>query len=186
MKNPLLKRYVTKRLLLRPSHPSMARDTAGFYKDNKLFLLETEPAHDVAFFTVARQWQLLSAERKDAKKQLNARFWLQCRQTGVFVGVVSLNNIVMGSFRSSFVSYKLGQNYTGKGFAREAMQKLIQIAFEDVGLHRLEANIMPRNISSMRLAQALGFKNEGLARKYLQINNKWEDHMHMVLLQEDM
>lgn len=184
MENPILKRHITPRLLLRPPHRSLAWAAADFYKKNKAFLMKTEPFHDASFFTAAGQRHLLLAERKAAKKKMQGRFWVQSRQSGDLLGVVALNNIVMGSFCSCFVSYKLGQEYTGQGFAREAMQKLIQIAFEEMGLHRLEANIMPRNLPSLRLAEALGFENEGLAKKYLQIGGVWEDHIHMVLLQE--
>ncbi len=52
------------------------------------------------------------------------------------------------------------------------------------GLHRIEANIILKNIRSLRVVEKLGFYNEGLAYKYLNINGKWEDHIHVVLLNE--
>jgi [ribosomal protein S5]-alanine N-acetyltransferase len=56
--------------------------------------------------------------------------------------------------------------------------------FQELGLHRIEANIMPKNKRSLRVVEKLGFYNEGLAYKYLKINGKWEDHIHMVLLND--
>lgn len=56
------------------------------------------------------------------------------------------------------------------------------IIFDDMKLHRIEANIMPKNKQSLKVVEKLGFYDEGLAYKYLKINGKWEDHIHMVLL----
>jgi ribosomal-protein-alanine N-acetyltransferase len=62
------------------------------------------------------------------------------------------------------------------------VKALIDVAFGKLALHRIEANIMPRNTASMRVVAKLGFYDEGLAKSYLKINGKWEDHIHMVLL----
>ena len=66
----------------------------------------------------------------------------------------------------------------------EALRRLVEIAFHDLLLHRLEANIMPRNIPSLRVAEKVGFRSEGLSPRYLQVDGVWEDHLHMVLLNE--
>ena len=58
-------------------------------------------------------------------------------------------------------------------------------SFEELGLHRIDANIMPHNIASLGVVRRCGFVEEGLARKYLKINGVWEDHLHMVKLNED-
>lgn len=63
---------------------------------------------------------------------------------------------------------------------------MIAIAFRDLELHRIEANIMPHNKASLRVVEKQGFQFEGLAKKYLKIDGKWEDHIHMVLLNEEM
>ncbi len=68
----------------------------------------------------------------------------------------------------------------------EAVRKGITVMFENYGLHRVEANIMPKNQRSLKVVEKLGFHNEGLALKYLKINGKWEDHIHMVLLNKSM
>ena len=59
-------------------------------------------------------------------------------------------------------------------------------AFGPLALHRVEANIMPRNQASLRVAEKCGFQPEGLARRYLCINGVWEDHLHMVRLNAAM
>ena len=65
---------------------------------------------------------------------------------------------------------------TNRGYMTEALRCVIDFAFNRLRLHRIEANIMPRNHASRRVVEKLGFHYEGLARQYLQINGRWEDH----------
>ena len=85
---------------------------------------------------------------------------------------------------SCHLGYKLDKDEVNKGYVTEAIQKGIDIMFNELKLHRIEANIMPKNKCSLRVVEKLGFYNEGLAYKYLKINGKWEDHIHMVLLND--
>ena len=68
--------------------------------------------------------------------------------------------------------------------ATEALRRLVEFAFATLGLHRVEANIMPRNKPSLRVAEKSGFVFEGTARAYLNINGVWEDHAHMAIINE--
>jgi ribosomal-protein-alanine N-acetyltransferase len=72
------------------------------------------------------------------------------------------------------------------GIGKEAVSKVVEYAFEVLLLHRIEANIMPRNQASLALAASLGFCNEGLSKNYLYINGKWEDHVNMVLINDSL
>lgn len=67
----------------------------------------------------------------------------------------------------------------------QAVSAITKIAFEELKLHRIEANVMPFNKASLRVLEKCGFENEGLSKKYLKINNVWEDHIHMVKLNEN-
>ena len=100
------------------------------------------------------------------------------------IGTASLGTIMGPPFLSAYVGYKLAPTHTGQGYMTEAVAALVRFAFGPLGLHRLEANIMPRNTPSLRVAKRLGFTEEGLARRYLNIGGVWEDHIHMVLLNE--
>ena len=85
-----------------------------------------------------------------------------------------------GAFQSCFLSYKLDMDLCGRGYMTEAVEEAVRIAFTVLGLHRIEANIMPRNTASLGVARKAGFQEEGLAVRYLRINGVWEDHIHMV------
>ena len=97
---------------------------------------------------------------------------------------MALTGAIWGSFCSCFLGYKLDKDYLNRGYMTGAIGLVTAWGFE-VGLHRIEANIMPRNLPSLRVAEKCGFQNEGLSPRYLQINGKWEDHVHMVKLNPD-
>nr|WP_281201113.1 GNAT family N-acetyltransferase [Orenia metallireducens] len=94
--------------------------------------------------------------------------------------------MVRGCFQSCYLGYHLDKEEVNNGYMTEALEEAINFLFEEFKLHRIEANIMPKNNPSLRVVQKLGFYNEGLAKKYLTINGKWEDHIHMVLLNEEV
>lgn len=100
-------------------------------------------------------------------------------ETSTLIGFVSLTSIIRGAFHNAFVSWSTRSDRVGEGFASEAVAGLLDIAFESsgLGLHRVQANIMPRNVASIRVAERNGFRREGLAERYLCINGVWEDHV---------
>lgn len=95
---------------------------------------------------------------------------------GDLVGVVNINNVVMGAFRSGYMGYYGYRSSGGNGLMTEAVELTVSYAFESLGLHRLEANIQPANVRSIRLVERLGFRYEGLSPDYLFINSAWRDH----------
>jgi ribosomal-protein-alanine N-acetyltransferase len=102
------------------------------------------------------------------------------------IGTVNLNEIVLGVFRSCTLGYSIDAEMHRQGLGREAVSQVVDYAFNTLFLHRIEANIMPRNRASLALAESLGFCNEGLSKRYLYINGKWEDHVNMVLLNDTL
>ncbi|NIM71525.1 MAG: GNAT family N-acetyltransferase [Xanthomonadales bacterium] len=97
-------------------------------------------------------------------------------------GVVNLNVITYEALCSAYLSYYAVKRYSGRGYMREGLQQVVDIAFGELGLHRLEANIQPGNEASIRLVQSLGFECEGYSPRYLRINGKWRDHERWALL----
>jgi ribosomal-protein-alanine N-acetyltransferase len=91
-------------------------------------------------------------------------------------GVININNIVRGSFLSASLGYYAGAPFAGRGLMREGLELVKRRAFQDLGLHRLEANIQPDNGRSIALVSQCGFVREGLSRDFLFINGAWRDH----------
>jgi len=98
------------------------------------------------------------------------------------VGIINLNEIVMGAFRSAYLCYYGMLTFARTGLMTEALRAAVNYAFNDLGLHRLEANIQPDNLASIALARRLGFKQEGFSPRYLRINGEWRDHERWALL----
>ncbi|WP_296628164.1 GNAT family N-acetyltransferase [uncultured Negativibacillus sp.] len=177
--------YTTKRLLLRPASISMAAALADYYRRNEAFLRPFEPQREPAFYTEAFQRSILEQEEINASQAQSFRFYLSMREEPEkIIGKIGLNNIVWGCFESCFLGYSLDAEYLRRGLMTEAVNECVHIAFEELGLHRIEANIMPHNQASLGVVRKCGFREEGLAKKYLKINGVWEDHLHMVRLNE--
>ncbi|MGE3108013.1 MAG: GNAT family N-acetyltransferase [Phycisphaerales bacterium] len=100
---------------------------------------------------------------------------------GRLAGMFNLNNVIRGVFQNAFAGWWLSADSLGRGFAFEALNALLTHAFlpapQGLGLHRVQANIIPANHRSVRLAERLGFRHEGLARAYLKIAGEWQDHL---------
>ena len=104
---------------------------------------------------------------------------------GPFVGEVSLGSVQRGPFQSAFVGYWIDQAYAGQGLIPEAVVVVLRFAFEDLGLHRVEAAIVPRNDRSRRVADKLGMRQEGVSTRFLQIRGVWEDHVRYAITAEE-
>lgn len=166
--------------------PALARPAAAFYRRNRAAFAPFDPVQPEDFFTEEGQAERLAEELGWAEAGRSFRFLLvQPRHPGKIIGALGFNEIVRGAFQSCFVSYKIDAALWGRGYGSEAIRYGTSWAFRVLGLHRAEANVMPRNAASLRAAEKAGYRPEGLARRYLNINGVWEDHIHMVKLNEE-
>jgi [ribosomal protein S5]-alanine N-acetyltransferase len=108
------------------------------------------------------------------------------RVEGRLAGQVTVDNIVRGALRSGYLGYWIDRSVAGRGMASLAVALVCDHAFTQVGLHRLQADIRPENLPSQRLVERLGFRQEGLLRRYLDIDGDWRDHLAYALLAEDV
>jgi len=177
--------YETQRLLLKVLDKSSAELVVDYYLRNKLFLEEWESEKSEEFYTKQYQEEQLDNELSNIENKSSFSLWVFKKEDdNRIIGSIGFNNIVRGAFLSCHLGYKLDKDEINNGYMTEAIQKGIDIMFNEFGLHRIEANIMPKNKRSLIVVKKLGFYNEGLAFKYLKINGKWEDHIHMVLLND--
>lgn len=105
--------------------------------------------------------------------------------SGELVGVVNVNEIVRGAFRSGYLGYYAFAPYDGRGLMTEGLSLVVRDAFRRLGLHRLEANIQPANEASRRLVRRLGFRREGFSPRYLKIQGRWRDHERWAILADE-
>ena len=171
------------RLVLRVLGPDSAPEVLAFYRRNRAHLTPWEPLRDRGFYTLARQATSLEVESAEwtAGRMLPLWVFLKDEPTRV-VGKVVLSQIVHGVFHSCFLGYKLDGALQGRGLATEAVRRAMDVAFHELGLHRIEAHVIPRNARSIRLLERLGFQTEGYGPKYLKIHGLWEDHLHFAFV----
>lgn len=164
-----------------PADLSLGGQVADYYKRNRSFLEAFEPVRSEEFFSLEYQQAVLKKEMSEYEERTAFRFYiLSVEQPEKIIGIIGLNNVVWGAFCSAFLGYKLDKDFVNKGYMSMAVGMLTKYAFEELGLHRIEANVMPKNKASLRVLDKNHFVNEGISKYYLNINGVWEDHIHMV------
>jgi ribosomal-protein-alanine N-acetyltransferase len=98
------------------------------------------------------------------------------RDGGAIAGLVNINSVIRGRFQCASVSYAAFAPTAGQGYLTEGLGLAVRYAFEDLRLHRLEANIQPGNHASLALVRRLGFRREGYSPEMLFIDGAWRDH----------
>ncbi len=120
---------------------------------------------------------------RDADAMYAFGIWEQ--GTEALVGRVALANIVRGAWQNATLGYFVGEAWGGRGYATEAVRQAVGFAFGEAGLHRIQAAVMPRNVRSIRVMEKNGFRLEGMAQRYLQIDGVWEDHLIYALTSDE-
>lgn len=105
---------------------------------------------------------------------------------GGIVGLCTISEIVRGAFQSAYFGFHGMAAFGGRGLMTETVKLTVRHAFNELRLHRLEANIQPDNARSISLIRRVGFTKEGYSRDYLQIGGRWRDHERWALLATDM
>jgi ribosomal-protein-alanine N-acetyltransferase len=105
------------------------------------------------------------------------RSFLVCtRDSNEIAGVVNISNIVMGMLRGAHLGYYAFAGFERRGLMGEGIRAVVRVAFSQIRLHRLEANIQPTNAASIALVRSCGFTKEGFSPRYLKIGGRWRDH----------
>ncbi len=100
------------------------------------------------------------------------------------VGRMTINDVVRGAFQSAHLGYWVSAHATGAGVGTAAVAAAVRVAFDDLGLHRLQADTLEHNAASRRVLARTGFTEIGRAPRYLRIAGRWQDHVLHQLLDE--
>lgn len=114
---------------------------------------------------------------EDARDDKAYALFLFRAEDDALMGGLTLSSVRRGVAHMASLGYWVGQMYSGKGHVTAGVRAIVNYAFEDLALHRVEAACQPNNIASRRVLEKNGFAHEGLARAYLKINGAWRDHL---------
>lgn len=104
---------------------------------------------------------------------------------GRFRGQLTIGNVTHGSLRSAWIGYWVSTEVTGGGVATGAVALGLDHCFGPVGLHRVEATVRPENLPSRRVLAKVGFREEGLLKRYLNVDGAWRDHFLVAMTAEE-
>jgi [ribosomal protein S5]-alanine N-acetyltransferase len=105
---------------------------------------------------------------------------------GDMVGQLNVSSIAFGSLSSASIGYWVAQEYAGRGITPTAVALATDHCFSALRLHRMEICIRPENVPSLRVVEKLGFRYEGLRRRFIHINGDWRDHFAFALVAEEV
>ena len=105
---------------------------------------------------------------------------------GEFCGQLTIGNVTHGALRSAWIGYWVSSSVTGGGVATGALALGLDHCFGPVRLHRVEATVRPENAASRAVLAKVGFREEGLLRRYLQVDGGWRDHLLVGLTVEEV
>ncbi|WP_033540996.1 GNAT family N-acetyltransferase [Planococcus sp. CAU13] len=160
-----------------------APDKLKMELDNKEFFGEFSADGDEEdLFTLPMQQEVIeqSVQNRETGREYN--FGIFENSSARMVGTVNLFRIFRGPLQSAMIGYAVDRKYNGQGYATEAIRLAVDYAFKKLGLHRIEAGVMPHNAPSIRVLEKAGFEREGLARKNVKISGKWQDHVVMAII----
>jgi len=178
-------RIETERMTLRPPVHADYRAWSALRRASTDFLTPWEPVWapdhlSRKSFTNRVYWAQRSINTMTA-----VPLFLTRRDDGTLLGAITLDNIRRGPAQAGTTGYWIGQAHARHGYMREAIEGLVHFAFDTLDLSRIEAGCLPENTPSRRLLEQCGYKYEGVAQSYLQINGRWRNHVLYANLRSD-
>jgi [ribosomal protein S5]-alanine N-acetyltransferase len=155
--------------------PEDAPALAELVRVNREFLAPWEPIRSENYFTADGQRALIRADLEQYDQGSKMPHVI-IDDSGRVIGRIALNGVVRGAFQSCSLSYWVGASHNGRGFATKAVCAIVRVAFEELGLHRVQAETLLHNAGSQRVLERNGFTPYGMAPEYLNIAGRWQDH----------
>ena len=168
-------------------YPRMAdyAEWARLRQASRDFLVPWEPVWATDELRKGAFRRRLKRYHRDARHDQAYAFFVFRRGDHALVGGCTLSNVRRGVAQCCTLGYWVGERYARQGYVFDAVKALVPFVFGTLGLHRIEAACVPSNGPSRSLLAKAGFREEGLALSYLQINGEWRDHVLFALLEDE-
>lgn len=182
---PLWRRYDGETTFLRPPEMCDWLAWVGLRAELRAFLEPWEPTWPKDALVKDAFRRRLQRYVRDAKDDEGYAFLVYRKADEALLGGLNLSNVTRGIRQSCSVGYWIGQRFARQGYMTDALRMSVTFAFDQLRLHRVEAGCVPTNFASQALLRKAGFQEEGFARKYLNINGRWHDHLLFAVLGSD-
>jgi len=179
------KKLTGERVFLRPPKRRDALKWQKLRMSSKSFLVPWEPSWDASSCTRRAYLRYFKNSNYLANMDRAYSFLIFKTDDKSLLGGINVGNVRRGVSQSASLGYWIGEKYSRNGYMKEALKLLIPSLFVDLRLNRIEAATLEENIASKNLLKKIGFKKEGVLRKYLKINGTWRDHILYGLLEND-
>jgi ribosomal-protein-alanine N-acetyltransferase len=146
--------------------------------------LEIEECYETSA-SLHRPW-VFQPENYESYLQQDGRYFLCLESSGEIVGTFNISGVVRGFFQSGYLGFEVFLPHNSKGYMSVGMRLLLKKAFSNLSLHRLEANVQPGNVDSIKLLSKAGFVKEGFSKSYLNIGGLgWKDHERWAIVNNE-
>ena len=178
-------RVTLQRLYLRPPRRGDWSEWAKLRNESRDFLVPWEPKWADDALTRAAFRRRLTYYANNWSRDQGYAFFIFRRVNDELIGGITLANVRRSVAQNGSLGDWLGRRHVRLGYMTEAVGGTCSFAFDTLGLHRIEAACLPENTASQGVLRNAGFRQEGLARRYLKINGSWQDHLLYAILRED-
>ncbi|MEM9432519.1 MAG: GNAT family protein [Pseudomonadota bacterium] len=178
-------RIETERMTLRLPQHSDFRAWATLRSESLEFLAPWEPSWAGDHLTRKSFTNRVYWAQRSFNSDTALPVFMERRSDGAILGAITLDNIRRGPAQAGTLGYWIGQSHARQGFMREAILAMVHNAFTALDLSRIEAACLPENEASRGVLEKSGFKYEGVAQSYLQINGRWRNHVLYASLRSD-
>lgn len=173
----------TERTIVRLATDADAAAIVDYFARNREHFARWDPRRPDEFYTEAWWRERTIADLCLAAEDRSYRFFAFDPE-GRVIAMANYANIIRGVFHACHLGFGIDREHEGRGFMREVLERTIAWAWDDLRLHRIEANHRPENARSAAILRRLGFSVVGYARDYLLIDGAWRDHVLTALVNE--
>lgn len=166
-----------KEIYLRYLEVSDAKALLDLNLRNKDLFKKYAPTQPDDFYTLDFQLEHIKKSIMQQENDQRYGFGIFLKENDLLIGSIMIGGVMRGPFQRGILGYSLDQQYNGKGYTSEAARLVIDFAFNELKLYRIEAGVMPSNTGSIRVLEKAGFQREGLSRENIEINGKRESHL---------
>jgi [ribosomal protein S5]-alanine N-acetyltransferase len=178
-------RLDAERIVLRlPAHSDFNAWT-GLRDASRAFLTPWEPVWSADHLSRKSFTNRVTWAARASRAGTAFPLFISRRSDGALLGAITLDNIRRGPAQSGTIGYWIGEPFARQGYMAEAIGVLVHHAFTSLDLSRIEAACLPENAASRGVLEKSGFKYEGVAQSYLQIDGRWRNHVLYANLRRD-